>query len=88
MNTGIQDAVALAAALPSVEAVDRYAASRRAVADEVIRTADRLTRLATMPSWRRPFRNTALTLAGAVPPIPRALAHRLSGLAYRPAADD
>ena len=85
MNTGIQDAVALAAALEhSGDAVDEYGLRRRAVARDVIRTADRLTRLATVPSWARPVRNAGLTLAGALPPIPRAIAQRLSGLAYRP----
>jgi 2-polyprenyl-6-methoxyphenol hydroxylase-like FAD-dependent oxidoreductase len=83
MNTGIQDAVALADALASPGAIDRYEARRRPVAQDVIRTADRLTRLATIPSWGRPLRNTVLTAAGLLPPIPRGLARQLSGIAYR-----
>ncbi|MEV7625331.1 FAD-dependent monooxygenase [Actinoplanes sp. NPDC089786] len=83
MNTGIQDAVALAEALATPDAIGRYEETRRPVAADVIRTADRLTRLATMPSWRRPMRNAALTLAGLATPMPRVLARRLSGIAYR-----
>lgn len=88
MNTGIQDAVALASALRSaldgdVAAIDTYERTRRPVAEDVVRAANRLTRLATMPAGRRPLRNTVLSVAGAVPVVPRRMALQLSGLAYR-----
>jgi 2-polyprenyl-6-methoxyphenol hydroxylase-like FAD-dependent oxidoreductase len=88
MNTGIQDAAVLAGALAAARAgdaaaLDRYERRRLPVAREVVRTADRLTNLATMPPWRRPMRNTALAVAGALPVVPRLIARQLSGLAYR-----
>jgi 2-polyprenyl-6-methoxyphenol hydroxylase-like FAD-dependent oxidoreductase len=88
MNTGIQDAIVLAQTLEAalggdLTAMDAYERSRRPIAQNVVRTADRLTRLATMPAWRRPIRNTALSLAGAVPAVPHRLAQQLSGLKYR-----
>jgi 2-polyprenyl-6-methoxyphenol hydroxylase-like FAD-dependent oxidoreductase len=88
MNTGIQDAVALADALTATldgdeSALDRYDTVRRDVAHRVLRTADALTRLATMRESRRRARNLALSLAGSFPPVPRRIARQLSGLAYR-----
>jgi 2-polyprenyl-6-methoxyphenol hydroxylase-like FAD-dependent oxidoreductase len=90
MNTGIQDAVALADALGEAlgspdggGALDHYQELRQPVAHDVIRTADLLTRLATVPAWRRPLRNLALSVAGALPPVPHRIARRLSGVAYR-----
>jgi 2-polyprenyl-6-methoxyphenol hydroxylase-like FAD-dependent oxidoreductase len=88
MNTGIQDATALADALLRARngdstAIDRYQESRRPVAQDVVRTAHRLTRLATMPAGLRPLRNTALSLAGMSPAVPRRIAGQLSGLAHR-----
>lgn len=88
MNTGIQDGVALASALTAAlagdeAALDRYEQVRRPIAHDVVQTADRLTRLATMPPWSRPLRNTALTVAGNVPRVPQTLARQLSGLAYQ-----
>ena len=72
MNTGIQDATALADALLRARngdstAMDRYQEPRRPVAQDVVRTAHRLTRLATMPAGL-PLRNTALSLAGMPQP--------------------
>jgi 2-polyprenyl-6-methoxyphenol hydroxylase-like FAD-dependent oxidoreductase len=88
MNTGIQDAVALASALASTiagdgGALDRYDADRRPVAHRVVRNADRLTRLATMPAARRPLRNTLLRVVGSLPPVRQRLARQLSGIDLR-----
>lgn len=88
MNTGIQDAVALAAALDAARdgddaALDRYEQQRRPVARDVVRAADRLTHLATAPTSRRSVRNAALAVAARVPVVPRRMARQLSGLTYR-----
>jgi 2-polyprenyl-6-methoxyphenol hydroxylase-like FAD-dependent oxidoreductase len=89
MNLGIQDAVALADALTQVlggspdTVLDDYAAARRPIAQQVITLTDRLTRMATLPRALRPFRNTAMGVAGRIPAVRRALAWRLSGLVYR-----
>jgi 2-polyprenyl-6-methoxyphenol hydroxylase-like FAD-dependent oxidoreductase len=89
MNTGIQDAVALADAIAAAlasddaSALDAYAAQRRPVALQVLAIADRLTRLATASRWLRPLRNAVLRALAQVPAYRRELAWRLSGLAYR-----
>jgi 2-polyprenyl-6-methoxyphenol hydroxylase-like FAD-dependent oxidoreductase len=89
MNLGIQDGIALADTLAVVLAggpdsgFDHYTASRRPMARDVVAMTDRLTRLATAPRALRPLRNTAMSLAGRVPAVRRALAWRLSGLVYR-----
>ncbi|MFC0038658.1 FAD-dependent oxidoreductase [Actinomadura rayongensis] len=89
MNTGIQDAVALADALHTAlttgddAPLDAYAATRRPVAEQVVRLADRLTRLATVGPRVRPVRNLLLRAAGHVPAARRDLALRLSGLVFR-----
>jgi 2-polyprenyl-6-methoxyphenol hydroxylase-like FAD-dependent oxidoreductase len=89
MNLGIQDAVALADALTAVIAgapdsvLDDYSAVRRPIAQQVVEMTDRLTRLATLPRAVRPVRNTAISLAGRIPSVQRALAWRLSGLVNR-----
>jgi len=89
MNLGIQDAVALADALAAVlggapdSALDDYSAARRPIAQQVVETTDRLTRLATLPRAARPIRNAAIGLTGRIPAVRRALAMRLSGLVYR-----
>jgi 2-polyprenyl-6-methoxyphenol hydroxylase-like FAD-dependent oxidoreductase len=89
MNLGIQDAVALADALTQAlggapdTVLDDYAAARRPVAQQVITLTDRLTRMATLPRALRPFRNTAMGVAGRIPAVRRALAWQLSGLVYR-----
>jgi len=87
MNTGIQDAVALADALAAAlagdgPALDRYALVRRPVAQQVVGLTDRLTRLATMPAAARPLRNLALSAAAALPPVPHGIARRLAGLVH------
>ena len=89
MNTGIQDAMALAEALAAAltkgngEPLNAYGAIRRPVAKQVVALADRLTRLATASRRLRPLRNTLLRLLARVPAFRRRLAWRLSGLAYR-----
>jgi len=89
MNTGIQDAMVLAGALASAltggdeEPLNAYGVIRRPIAEQVVRLADRLTRLATVGRRLRPLRNTLLKLLAYVPAFRRRLAWRLSGLVYR-----
>jgi 2-polyprenyl-6-methoxyphenol hydroxylase-like FAD-dependent oxidoreductase len=89
MNLGLQDAVALSRALVAVldggpdTLLDQYSRARRPIARQVVTLTDRLTRLATLPRAARPIRNTAMSLAGRIPAVRRALAWRLSGLVYR-----
>jgi 2-polyprenyl-6-methoxyphenol hydroxylase-like FAD-dependent oxidoreductase len=86
MNTGIQDAVALAGALAGVldgknpAALMKYSFQRRPIAERVIALADRLTRVATVSSQMRPFRNAVLRMLAYCPPFRWNLAMRLSGL--------
>jgi 2-polyprenyl-6-methoxyphenol hydroxylase-like FAD-dependent oxidoreductase len=87
MNAGIGDAVALGAALDaaierrSTDPLVAYSAARRPVAQQIVATTNRLTRLATMDKQLRRFRNT--TLSALNPLASRRLAWRLSLLAYR-----
>jgi 2-polyprenyl-6-methoxyphenol hydroxylase-like FAD-dependent oxidoreductase len=88
MNTGMLDAVRLADALAralngDLQALDRYEADRRPVAQQVVSLADRLTRLATVSSTLRPLRNLAVAAAAQLPAVRRRLAWRLSGLIHR-----
>jgi len=89
MNTGIQDAIALAEALATAlnggndELLNSYGAVRRPIARQVVALADRLTRLATVSRQLRPLRNTLLRLLAFIPSFRHRLAWRLSGLAYR-----
>jgi 2-polyprenyl-6-methoxyphenol hydroxylase-like FAD-dependent oxidoreductase len=89
MNLGIQDAVALSAALVDVlnggldTLLDDYTRQRRPIARQIVELTDRLTRLATLPTAARPIRNSAISLAGRIPAVRRALALRLSGLVFR-----
>jgi 2-polyprenyl-6-methoxyphenol hydroxylase-like FAD-dependent oxidoreductase len=89
MNTGIQDALALAEALAialtcgNEEPLNTYNSIRRPIAKQVVALADRLTRLATVGRRLRPLRNTLLKLLAYVPAFRRRLAWRLSGLVYR-----
>jgi 2-polyprenyl-6-methoxyphenol hydroxylase-like FAD-dependent oxidoreductase len=88
MNTGIQDAVALAAALGAAlgprhdeGALDAYAEDRRRVARRVVAFTDRMTRAATLRgAGARSARNVALRLAGRLPPVRRRLARELAEL--------
>jgi 2-polyprenyl-6-methoxyphenol hydroxylase-like FAD-dependent oxidoreductase len=91
MNTGIQDAVALGAALVEVvrgradeRALDAYERARRPVAQRVVAFTDRMTRMATLKTRRaRGVRNAAIGVVGRIPALPRALATELAGLHYR-----
>jgi len=89
MNLGIQDAVALAAALSRVlegapdAVLDAYSAQRRPIAEEVLKLTGRLTRLATLPPGLRTVRNIGMGLASRVPTVRHDLTWRLSGLVYR-----
>jgi 2-polyprenyl-6-methoxyphenol hydroxylase-like FAD-dependent oxidoreductase len=90
MNTGIQDAMALAEALAtslrtgSDAPLAAYGKQRRPVAREVIALADRLTRLATLGRAVRPARNALLHSVAHLPAFRRQLARQLSGLTHRP----
>jgi 2-polyprenyl-6-methoxyphenol hydroxylase-like FAD-dependent oxidoreductase len=88
MNTGMQDAIALAEAMiPALAgneaALDAYDASRRPIARQVVALADRLTRMATAPRGFRTLRNVVLSLLARLPKFRRTLAWQLSGLVYR-----
>jgi 2-polyprenyl-6-methoxyphenol hydroxylase-like FAD-dependent oxidoreductase len=90
MNTGIQDAVALAAELTRLvqgvteSGLDAYERVRRPVAQRVVALTDRMTRMATLRGpRRRQLRNLALGLVSRVPAMPRRLATELSGLRNR-----
>lgn len=92
MNTGIQDAVALAARLTAVlrdgapeSELDRYEPDRRPVAAEVVAFTHRLTRLATarrLPQQKA--RNTLLHGLNRLPSVRRTMAMNLSELATDP----
>jgi 2-polyprenyl-6-methoxyphenol hydroxylase-like FAD-dependent oxidoreductase len=81
MNTGIQDAITLAAVLAGGSDLDRYETVRRPIAAGVVSLTDRMTRIATLRS--RPLiavRNTVLPIVGSVPMVRRGLAMNLSEL--------
>ncbi|MBM2615701.1 FAD-dependent monooxygenase [Actinoplanes sp. LDG1-06] len=83
MNTGIQDAVALARALAAGDpaSLDAYETARRPVAAQVVATTDRLTRAATVRNpVLRAARNTALSVVGRSPRVQRRLAMNLAEL--------
>src|SRR5215210_5685337 len=93
MNTGIQDTANLAWKLALVvrgrapcSLLDSYERERRPVAEGVVSTTDRLTRLATVrsPLLRR-LRNALIPIAARAGRLPRRLAKNLSELdvAYR-----
>ena len=92
MNTGIQDAVALGAALAAVverrddPALAAWAKQRLQVARDVVRLTDRMTRAATIENrFAQAVRNTAVQIVGSVPPARHAIAMKLSELAQRAA---
>ncbi len=83
MNTGIQDAVALAAAITG-NTIDGYERSRRPVAEGVVRFTDVTTRAATLHSAAGRFaRNTLLRTVGRVPRLQRAVSYRIAELDTR-----
>jgi 2-polyprenyl-6-methoxyphenol hydroxylase-like FAD-dependent oxidoreductase len=89
MNTGIQDAVALAARLAGVlrdgadeRILDEYEAERRPVAADVVALTHRATLVATVDiSAVRRLRNAALRVLDRIPAVRRKLALNISGLA-------
>lgn len=89
MNTGIQDAIVLAARLADVVrdgadacVLDGYEARRRPVAADVVAFTHRMTRVATVNhSATRSMRNTALRTLDRIPPVKRRIALNLSELA-------
>ncbi|MEV8635258.1 FAD-dependent oxidoreductase [Streptosporangium sp. NPDC051023] len=88
MNTGIQDATALGAALTAAlrgdqGALDVYAASRRPIARRVVAFTGFLSGLANVNRHLRPVRNLVLRILALSPAFRRRLAWRLSGLVYR-----
>ena len=91
MNTGIQDAAALGSVLTEILVggaaegrLDGYEQVRRPVAERVVTVTDRMTRIATVRSWRgRLMRNAVLGLAGRIPAMPRMLATEMAGLRNR-----
>ncbi|HEU5388208.1 MAG TPA: FAD-dependent monooxygenase [Streptosporangiaceae bacterium] len=92
MNTGIQDAVALAARLTAVlrdgspdSMLDEYETERRPVAAEVVALTHRITRIATVDSVPlRKTRNALLRALDWVPAAHHALAMKLSELSVDP----
>jgi 2-polyprenyl-6-methoxyphenol hydroxylase-like FAD-dependent oxidoreductase len=89
MNTGIQDAVALAARLAAVlrdaadeRILDGYEAQRRPVAADVVAFTDRMTRMATVnSSGVRRIRNATLRVLNRIPAVRKKMALNLSELA-------
>ncbi|GGO92451.1 FAD-dependent monooxygenase [Wenjunlia tyrosinilytica] len=87
MNIGIQDAVELGRALAAVvhgepeTLLDRYEATRRPIAKQVVAFTDRMTKMATMRNpVQRAARNAALAAIGRVPAVRRNVAMRLAEL--------
>ena len=88
MNTGIQDAANLAWKLALVIRgqasgllLDSYGSERRQVAQGVVSTTDRITRLATMRSpVPRRLRNALIAIAGRSGRLPKRLATNLAEL--------
>lgn len=89
MNTGIQDAAALAARLGAVlrdgapaASLDGYEAERRPVAAGVVKFTDRMTRIATAGNAsQRRVRNSVLRVLDKIPAVHRKMAMNLSELA-------
>ena len=90
MNTGIQDAIALARPLldaasgDETQALDIWAARRHEIAQGVVTMTDRMTRAATLKSApARLLRNAALEIAGHIPGVPDKMARLLAELDNR-----
>ncbi|WP_433756651.1 FAD-dependent monooxygenase [Nocardia sp. CA-135398] len=92
MNTGLQDALNLAAKLAAViregapdATLDAYETERRPVAEEVVAFTDTMTRIATVSSAPlRGVRNTALRALDWIPAVHRKMAMNLSELGLDP----
>jgi 2-polyprenyl-6-methoxyphenol hydroxylase-like FAD-dependent oxidoreductase len=88
MNVGMLDAMALSDALVRAlagneGALDAYGKTRRPVAQQVVKFADVLTRLATVRPGLRALRNAVLGALSRIPRVRSRMAWRLSGLVYR-----
>lgn len=90
MNTGIQDAVTLAAALHQAittgdeSAIAKWEAERLKIAKNVVNTTDKMTKLATSSSPAlHLMRDAVLGLVWHVPALGRAVARRLSEIDNR-----
>jgi 2-polyprenyl-6-methoxyphenol hydroxylase-like FAD-dependent oxidoreductase len=90
MNTGIQDAVALAAALQETlqqgndSALNRWQEKRLAIAHSVVTMTDRMTKMATASSYGvKLLRNAVLSIVGQMAFAQHALAEKLSELETR-----
>ena len=92
MNTGIQDAVALARRLsaiaggaPAGPELAAYEAERRPVAEQVVTMTDRMTKVATTGSVPlQKARNALMRALDWLPPVHRTMAMTLSELVYDP----
>lgn len=92
MNLGLCDGVLLGKAIathlgadaPDDAVFERWADNRRAVAAMVINVAERATDLAKVSgSWSAAVRGMVLKMAEKVPGVGRAIAWRISGLAWK-----
>jgi 2-polyprenyl-6-methoxyphenol hydroxylase-like FAD-dependent oxidoreductase len=90
MNTGIQDAAALASALQETlqqgndTALNSWQEKRLAIAHSVVTMTDRMTRMATASSYGvKLLRNAVLSIVGQMPFAQHALAEKLSELENR-----
>jgi 2-polyprenyl-6-methoxyphenol hydroxylase-like FAD-dependent oxidoreductase len=90
MNTGIQDARALAAALQETlqqgndEALNAWQEKRLDVAHSVVKMTDRITKMATASTYGvKLLRNAVLSIVGQIPSAEHALAEKLSELENR-----
>jgi len=90
MNTGIQDAIALAAALQETfqlgndGPLNSWQEKRLEIAHSVVTMTDRMTKMATASSYGvKLLRNAVLSIVGQIPFAQHALAERLSELENR-----
>jgi 2-polyprenyl-6-methoxyphenol hydroxylase-like FAD-dependent oxidoreductase len=87
MNTGIQDAIALAGALQETlqrgndAALNTWQEKRLEIAHSVVKMTDRMTKMATASSTgAKLLRNAVLSIVGQIPFAQHALAEKLSEL--------
>lgn len=87
MNTGIQDAIALAGALQETlqqgndAALDSWQEKRLEIAHSVVKMTDQMTKIATASSYGvKLLRNAVLSIVGQIPFAQHALAEKLSEL--------
>jgi 2-polyprenyl-6-methoxyphenol hydroxylase-like FAD-dependent oxidoreductase len=90
MNTGIQDAIALASALQETlqqgndAALDKWQQKRLEIAHSVVKMTDQMTKMATASSYGvKLLRNAVLSIVGQIPFAQHALAEKLSELDNR-----